>query len=124
MGDNLANCWEIMDCGKAKGGVNAVLGECIAAQEGLGHSCWAIAGTLCCGEVRVRMAEKEQACITCEVFKIYNRINGTLREAVKVQHPEEDAKYTTMLLERMNSRLDSEAKKRASDNTTDSSLKY
>ncbi len=43
----LLNCWEIMKCGRQKGGkkVNE-LGECIASKEGMGHSCWAVAGTL------------------------------------------------------------------------------
>ena len=59
MGERLENCWEILNCGRERGGPNVMeLGECIAAKQGLGHSCWAIAGTLCGGTVQGRGAEK------------------------------------------------------------------
>ena len=56
----LQSCWEIMNCGRHKGGpkVNQ-LGECIASCEGMGHSCWEIAGTMCGGIVSGTAAQKE-----------------------------------------------------------------
>ena len=50
MSERLKNCWEMRGCGRERGGSRAKdLGECIASREQLGHSCWAIAGTLCGG---------------------------------------------------------------------------
>ena len=36
------------------------LGECVASREGLGHSCWMIAGTLCDGTVQGTAAQKHE----------------------------------------------------------------
>lgn len=62
------NCWEHKQCGREKGGAKvAELGECIASTNGLGHSCWAIAGTLCGGTVQGTAAQKEQNCLAIVV---------------------------------------------------------
>jgi hypothetical protein len=64
----LANCWEIKKCGREKGGPNVPdLGECIVSKDAMGHSCWAVAGTLCGGEVQGTAAQKEKNCMLCEV---------------------------------------------------------
>jgi hypothetical protein len=100
MEDKLPNCWELEDCGREKGGHNVKeLGECIASKEGLGHSCWAIAGTLCKGEIQGIYAKKIKYCTSCEIFKLYNRISGTCKKDVSVLWPEEDLKYTELMLE-------------------------
>jgi hypothetical protein len=98
----MKNCWEIKQCGRENGG-NKVreLGECVASIEGLGHSCWAIAGTLCGGVVQGSVAQKEGNCVACEVYKLYQRMFGTFAQEVPVRFPEEEHKYNTMLLGRM-----------------------
>lgn len=71
------NCWEFFDCGREIGGKNAKeLGECPAAAktelDGVndgkngGRSCWAIAGTLCEGEVQGSYAQKLGNCLKCD----------------------------------------------------------
>jgi len=75
-----ANCWEIMGCGRQVGGHRvAELGVCPAttcatcagANGGVqgGRLCWAVAGTLCGGEVQGSFAAKSASCTACEVFK-------------------------------------------------------
>ena len=65
----LPRCWEIRDCGREKGGSKVEeLGECIASREGLGHFCWAIAGTLCGKEVEGTTARQIEGCLQCEVY--------------------------------------------------------
>ena len=70
MGTELLNCWEIKNCERQKGGMKVYeLGECIASKSDMGHSCWAIAGTFCGGEIqRVRSAQKDGLCSFCEVY--------------------------------------------------------
>lgn len=100
MSNTLPNCWEIINCGREKGGDKEdELGECIASKEELGHSCWAIAGTLCDGEVQGTMAQKIGYCSSCKVHKLYNRSLGEKGQEVIDLHPEEHAKYTKMLLQ-------------------------
>lgn len=100
MDDELPNCWEITKCGREKGGDKVhELGECIASVEGLGHSCWAIAGTLCDGEVQGTVAQKLGYCTSCQIHKIYNRSRGKQGPNVINQYPEEHAKYMKMMLE-------------------------
>jgi methyl-accepting chemotaxis protein len=74
MNKELLNCWEIIKCERHKAGkkVNE-LGECIVSMEGMGHSCWAVAGTLCGGEIQGTTAQKIGYCTSCEVYGIYNR---------------------------------------------------
>lgn len=101
----MKNCWEFKNCGREKGGNNVIeLGECIVSKEGLGHSCWAIAGTLCGGEVQGTAAQKEQNCMQCEVYKLYNRMIGTEGKRIEHELPEEEAKYRSTLKKRMSMR--------------------
>ena len=98
----MKNCWDILKCERQKNGkkVNEY-GECIASKEELGHSCWAIAGTLCGGMVQGDATEKRQNCIRCEVFKLYHRSVGTEGKKIKELFPEEEKKYNDLLMDRM-----------------------
>ncbi|MHA1948349.1 MAG: two-CW domain-containing protein [Candidatus Thorarchaeota archaeon] len=73
------NCWEITNCGRELDGSNVdSLGICIAATESSvdgqnsgtngGRICWAVAGTLCRGEVQGEHAKKMDNCILCDVY--------------------------------------------------------
>ena len=90
-----SNCWEYKKCGREPGGEKVdELGVCIAATEtkangthgGVngGRACWAIAGTLCEGEVQGSYARKFQDCMLCDFYKKVmeeegsNAISGTL----------------------------------------------
>ncbi|MDH3347457.1 MAG: hypothetical protein OEM02_05055 [Desulfobulbaceae bacterium] len=103
----LENCWEILNCDRQENGqkVNE-LGECIASKEKMGHSCWAIAGTLCGGTVQGSVAEKQASCMKCNVYKRYHRAIGSDGKLVKKYHPEEDEKYSALLIDRLNKRYD------------------
>lgn len=101
MGNILKQCWEIKHCERQKGGSKVgELGECVASKEGLGHSCWAIAGTLCGGEVQGSVAKKEKNCMACEVYKLYNRTTGTHGNDIAQHFPTELSRYKTLMLER------------------------
>jgi hypothetical protein len=99
MDTGLLNCWEIKKCERQQGGkeVNE-LGECVASKEMMGHSCWAIAGTLCGGKIQGTVAQKAGFCTPCEVYQLYNRSRGRLGKLVKTMYPEEDAKYYNIML--------------------------
>jgi hypothetical protein len=87
----LPPCWQITGCGREGGGRNeAELGTC-AAYPNHGHSCWAVVGTLCGGQVRGALAQKRGSCITCQVYKRYSPGFGTDKQEVAKQHPEEHA---------------------------------
>jgi len=75
------------------------LGECVASREGMGHSCWAIAGTLCKNKVQGNFAQKKGFCSNCKVYKLYNRVMGTKGEAVIMQFPEEHSRYEDLILQ-------------------------
>ena len=97
----MKNCWEIKNCGRQAGGDKvAELGECVASREGLGHSCWAVAGTLCGGEVQGSVREKHGNCLTCEVFGAYNRMTGPMAQELAAQYPDEEARYRKVLIQR------------------------
>ncbi len=99
MAETLANCWEITGCGREHGGARMEeLGECIASREGMGHSCWAIAGTLCGGEVQGSVAQKLGYCTSCSVHKLYNRSRGAKGKEVIAMFPEEENKYIQLML--------------------------
>jgi len=101
MSNNVPNCWEITGCGRENGGVMMEeFGECVASVEGLGHSCWAIAGTLCGGEVQGSVAQKIGFCTSCGVHKLYNRSRGEKGKSVIEKFPEEEARYVEMMLKR------------------------
>jgi len=74
------NCWEWKKCGRQKGGAKmAELGVCPAATTerihgancGLngGRACWALAGTLCGGQVQGTFAAKLSNCMACDFYK-------------------------------------------------------
>lgn len=74
------NCWEFKKCGREPGGEKeAELGVCLAVTDtrldGVhdgtngGRACWAIAGTLCGGEVQGTYAAKEENCLKCEFYQ-------------------------------------------------------
>jgi hypothetical protein len=74
------NCWEVKKCGRQPGGCNVhKLGVCPASVEtranGINHgknagrACWAIAGTLCKGEVQGTFAKKLEICLECDFYK-------------------------------------------------------
>lgn len=102
MVSSLPNCWEINRCGREKGGSKvAELGECVVSVEGMGHSCWALAGTLCGGVVRGTAAQKEGTCLRCSIYADYNRMSGTNGQNVQQAFPEEEAKYNRILKSQM-----------------------
>ncbi len=74
------NCWECLSCGREPGGSReAELGTCPAAtdasNEGVnrgrmsGRICWAVAGTLCGGEIQGSSARKRMTCLGCEFLQ-------------------------------------------------------
>ena len=81
------NCWEFKKCGRHKGGAKAhELGICPATTEtrtdGMnegengGRVCWALAGTLCGGEVQGSFAMKLGDCMKCEFYKLTRNEQG------------------------------------------------
>lgn len=95
----LLNCWVIKKCERQKGGKKVYeLGECIASKYEMGHSCWAITGTLCSGKIEGTFAQKVDFCTSCKVYHLYNRSCGKLGKLVQTMYPEEDAKYQDIML--------------------------
>ncbi|MFZ2634249.1 MAG: protein kinase [Desulfosalsimonadaceae bacterium] len=93
MGKKL-DCWEFMNCGRAPGGDNvSELGLCPAATDdsftGInsgncgGRFCWAVAGTLCGGEVQGTFAEKRDSCVNCDFYKRVQAEQGTINLRTK-----------------------------------------
>jgi len=81
------NCWEFFDCGREPNGNKArELGVCPAAthaeldgvNDGIngGRSCWAIAGTLCDGEVQGSYAQKIGNCLKCDFHSFVHSQQG------------------------------------------------
>src|SRR5512133_3346732 len=79
MDDIKKNCWEVKHCGRQPGGHKVhELGICPASiareYEGLnngqnaGRYCWAVAGTLCKGEVQGTFARKLGNCLACAFY--------------------------------------------------------
>ena len=98
----LRNCWEIMACGREWDGANVDrLGEFPASQEGLGHSCWIIAGTYCDDTIQGSYAQKIDICMLCKVYRCYNRMDGTSRNEVEKQFPVEESKYCEIMIDRL-----------------------
>lgn len=75
----MPNCWEAMSCGREPGGLKSQeLGVCPAATAESGNGinggrnsgriCWAVAGTLCGGEVQGSTALKQATCLSCRFF--------------------------------------------------------
>ena len=105
----LLNCWEIKKCGRQKGGnkINE-LGECLASRKGMGHSCWAVAGTMCAAEIQCTNAKKIRFCTLCEVYEIYNRSRGNLGKVIKKIFSAEEEKYYNKMLKFCNDKALSE----------------
>ncbi|MDH4317720.1 MAG: hypothetical protein OEV64_04975 [Desulfobulbaceae bacterium] len=96
------NCWEIHSCGReAFGPKVGEYGECIASKENMGHSCWAIAGTLCGDKIQGSVAEKYANCTRCEVYNLYHRTAGKYGDAVKEFFPEENFRYRKFIVDRL-----------------------
>jgi len=94
------NCWEILECGMQPGGANTEeYGICPAASDksmdGInvrkngGRICWAVAGTLCKGEVHGIFACKIESCFNCAVFEL---ISNDEEEQFKLMPPDGDLK--------------------------------
>jgi hypothetical protein len=82
------NCWEFNGCGRASNGPTALeFGVCPATIEARLHGmndgvnsgrvCWAIAGTLCKGQVQGTFISKVVDCMHCDFFKLVVREQGT-----------------------------------------------
>ena len=74
------NCWEYLKCGREPGGANVhESGVCAAASDesfdgingGIcgGRVCWAVAGTLCHGDVQGAVSEKRERCLKCDFYQ-------------------------------------------------------
>lgn len=81
------NCWEFKKCGREPGGAKVKdLGVCPAATEtrteGVhggkcgGRACWAIAGTLCKGQVQGTYAQKGHNCFVCDFYLLVRNEEG------------------------------------------------
>jgi len=98
----LEECWVIMKCERhANGRKVQEFGECNASTEGMGHSCWALDGTLCDVKFKAPAVEKLQYCVMCEVYKRYNRATGTVADLVRNYYPNEEVKYQQLLKRRI-----------------------
>jgi hypothetical protein len=94
------NCWEILQCGREEGGTKVEeLGRCLATKDGLGNGvnagkcsgriCWAIAGTLCGGEVQGTFAKKRKSCLLCPMYLLVKEEEGEgFQEILPGQDPE------------------------------------
>ncbi len=97
MDNKLLNCWGIQRCGREKGGnKESVFCECQVSKENMGHSCWAVPGTFCDGEIKGIVVEKVGTCSSCQVYALYNRKDGTTAKEVVAQFPEEE-KYNRFI---------------------------
>lgn len=81
------NCWEYKDCGRQPGGAKVhQLGVCAAATdvrgdgvhggENCGRTCWALAGTLCGGQVQGTFAAKLGNCLRCDFYQEVSMSEG------------------------------------------------
>ncbi len=101
MNNDLLNCWEIMHCDcELGGGRNHENGICPAYTEQMGHSCWIVAGTLCTTDLREELLPPGASCMTCKVFRRYNRNTGTLRHEVEQRFPAESQRHDELQAER------------------------
>lgn len=98
--EQLEDCWEIMKCGQGnEHGCEVYPGHCPAKQQGMGHSCWVVEGVLGGDSfLSAHINGRPESCITCKVFRRYNRVSGTDMEAVVEQCPFEEKQYQDRLL--------------------------
>lgn len=78
------NCWEYKECGRQPGGAHVHdFGVCpVTTEERLdgihggfngGRACWALAGTLCQGEVQGTFAQKYRNCEVCDFYQMVKK---------------------------------------------------
>ncbi len=88
------NCWQFKKCGRESGGAKvAELGVCPASTETAingtnggkngGRACWAVAGTLCGGQVQGSFAQKTVNCIKCDFYQQVAAEEGPNHESAK-----------------------------------------
>ena len=81
------NCWEFIKCGREPGGIHvAQLGvcpaaitveaDCIHGGKNAGRMCWAVAGTMCDGQIAGTFASKMGNCLTCDFYGAVLREEG------------------------------------------------
>ena len=81
------NCWEFKKCGRERGGDKAAeLGICPVSVntmlEGVhngicaGRACWAVAGTMCGGEIQGSFAQKYKDCGLCDFYNTVRKEEG------------------------------------------------
>ncbi|MEJ2719472.1 MAG: hypothetical protein P8182_20465, partial [Deltaproteobacteria bacterium] len=86
-GKHMKNCWEVMNCAREPGGIEAAeKGVCPAASDHLnwgrnrgqfaGRYCWKVIGTFCNGGVQEDFAEKMRDCAMCQFFQQVKREEG------------------------------------------------
>lgn len=90
------NCWEFEECGREVNGKKSKeLGVCPAAtnsrlhevNDGInaGRSCWALAGTLCGGQIQGTYAQKLGSCLNCDFFSyVRNQQGGEFTGSKKI----------------------------------------
>ncbi len=82
------NCWDAKKCQRQPGGTKTgELGICPVATEArvdgtnggknAGRTCWAVAGSLCGGEIQGSYAVKMANCRECEFYKAVNAEEGS-----------------------------------------------
>ena len=87
MAQRKMNCWEFRKCKREPGGIKAgELGICPAAADltydginlgkNAGRFCWAVAGTMCGGQIQGSFAEKRDSCMGCNFFKLVQDEEG------------------------------------------------
>ena len=88
------NCWQFKKCGREPGGSKAgELGVCPSAVEARvngvnggkngGRACWALAGTLCGGQVQGTYATKLTNCLKCEFYTLVATEEGPNHESAR-----------------------------------------
>ena len=90
----MLNCWEVMMCGREKGGKKAgELGVCPAAADqsfdGInsgkcgGRICWAVAGTFCGGCAQGSFVDKRPSCLNCDFYQMVQDEEGMSNRQTK-----------------------------------------
>jgi len=88
------NCWDFKKCGRQPGGAKvSELGVCPVATEvrtnGMnsgrngGRVCWAIAGSLCGGQVQGSFVSKLGNCMKCEFYQLVGMEEGPNHQSSK-----------------------------------------
>jgi eukaryotic-like serine/threonine-protein kinase len=109
--EQVANCWQVKQCGREPGGLNvgnegvcpaAIDKSCHGLNRGIngGRVCWAVAGTLCDGKPQGMFAIKIENCLKCEVFRRIADEEGSefiLRIDVRAAHAEKPFPFSLRL---------------------------